>query len=964
MINAGSRRTLNGIATKIDRDVALQLQLPPVRRTIERVSAAEASPERNRSVWPALFEQAQLEYRFICLTSCGGEPNACLHAAGEAMQQLRRSHQQWAKLTAGAAAEAEAIRAGENALWKAHARLGDCLAAFYRNLAALPEAGDDGAIHDGAALARVLRVIDARDAWRFRNQSIDALTSASRMPSTLNWQSSRLQQALIYDAGFPAERLRDAIEDYQRAAVSLGGGPADEADRPTLIIRQTDRLDLQYQRSQTTEVQLENPSDRDVDVTLLIDFPEDALRVDLPVDSSSELSFGDDTTGLAHRRSNRIHLAAGRRIRFPVTLRRTDTLASAAWLAINAIDVSPSAGSGELLGLPSLKRQVVPVTMPVAELFAIDAGRSFNSDIDGLTLHPFANRPGEVRLGIGGAAPGTTVSVRGYPLTAELAARSDEQLAERFSASEPWIAFRAKPATDGAITFPAASPAAPPAATAEAGSDAGKSGAADRQGGGDKQTGAEPKTDLSAGLFAILQDDASGRATYRRIHFAVQRPSRFLQPTVRYDAVADRVDIQLAAMDPSLLPDGKPVRVSCGLAAPLAGRERGSLRTELSPRQPQSSLFLRLPSPVPDVVRLHLDVDGFPRGFQYEIATDTSATLVPEVRGRVEARIQTHSGDGYLPATDSVPVRAEIDCPPGFFDSGRDFVELGMDLNADGAPDPKTAVRLVNDRSVAIEAMSVGTDGKLKWFARVSDFDIDVPLAGVANVPVEIAGRLVVGQRSQPIRGIPIYVDTAAPIVGPVSGDEVAGPNQPIGLSVWTSDDGSGTKNVEAVFDTAGSGTFPEKAKPVVATPTAEDSWSLSLPAPKQVGEHLLLIRAIDRVGNASDPVVHRVSVIKEARQAGGTASVLRGFVSFAGSPHAAATVTVTAIPQPAKSDAEEASPIRVKPRSTGEFSVAGLKPGKYTVTARAVIRNRVRTAKSEVTLSDAQPPVMKLQLQ
>jgi hypothetical protein len=966
LISAASRRTLTGIATKIDRDVALQWQLPTLRRTGE-TDAAAASAEPNRSVWAALFEQAQLEYGLICLTSCGGEPGACLHAAGEAMQQLRRAHQQWANVRSDDAS----IRKAEDALWQAHARLGGCLAAFYRNLAALPQAGEEGAVHDGASLARTLRVIDARDAWRFRKLSIDALTSSSRLRSTLNWQSSRLQQALIYDVSFPAEQLREAIETYQRTAVALGGGPADETDRPRLTIRSTDRPDLQYQRSQTTEVLLENPSDRDVDVALLIDYPDEALRVDLPAESSSELSFREDTTGLAHRRSNRIHLNAGGRIGFSVTVRRTDALASAAWLAIDAIDVSATTGPDELLGRPALARQVVPVTMPVAELVVIDDERSFQSDVDGLTLHPFANRPGDVRLGIAGAAPGSTVSVRCHSLTAESAARTDDQLAERFSAAEPLIAFRAKPASDGAITFPAPSPTGSPAAATDvgkSGGDAGKQAGpekqADKQAGGAKPTDATPKADLSAGLFVILQDDASGRATYRRVQFAVQRPARFLQPNVRYDAVAKRVDIQLAAIDPSLLPDGKPVRIRCGLAAPLAGRERGSLRTELSRRQPQASLFVRLPSPVPEVVRLHLDVDGFPRGFQYRIATDTSATMVPEVRGRVEARIQTQSGDGYLAATDSVPVGAEIDCPPGFFDSGHDFLELGMDLDADGVPDPDTAVRLTNDRSVSIEGMSAGTDGKLNWFARVSDFQVDVPLAGVENVPVKIAGRLVVGHRSQPIRGIPIYVDTAPPIVGPVNGDRVSGPNQPIELSVWTSDDGSGAKRVEAVFDTTGSGTFPEKAKPVAATPSGDDSWSLTLPAPKQVGEHLLLVRAIDRVGNASDPITHRVTVMKEVPPVDAPSKVLRGFVSFAGQPHPAATVTVTANPQPARPDAKAASPIRVQPRATGEFSVGGLKPGKYTVTARAVIRNRVRTAKSEVVLSDKQPPAVKLELQ
>lgn len=938
LISAAGRRTLNSLTRTIDRDVALQFQLPIVRSSHSSGETPSLGTAKQRGLlWQALLIQAELEDRFIRLGSCSDQKNACLHAVDDAMSQLQQAHQNWMTSVGRAKEDSESLRQAEEKLWKAHAQFGDRVGSFYRNLAAVPDPGDNG-IHDGESLVQVLRIMDARDAWRFRKLDVTRLTSPARLRSTLGWQSSRLQQMAIYQAAASPSAIDESIDHYRRAEASLPAATKAPKNRSRLMIEHSDSLDLQYRHSQSTEVWIENPTDRDVDVTILIDFSEDALSVDIRGDATFEKCFRRDTSGLAQRRSGRIALTAGQRARFTLSIQRTGKVISTAWLAINAIEIDDDESSVQLLGRPSLARHTVPVAMPVAELVVIDGLRRFQSDVDGLTLHPFANRTGDIQLGISGAKSGRTVSVRCYALRPEDDRASDESLDQRYGSSEPAIAFQATDPVEGAsVTLPTATPPAAAATKAPV----------------DIKTNSKQPIDISAGLLAVIEDTAGGRKTYRRIRFAVQRPSRFLQPTVHYDASLRRVGIRVAAIDASLLPGGPPVQVRCGLGTPFSGTEKGRLQTTLSRSQPEASLFIRLPLPLPDVVRVHVDVDDFPRAFQYDIETGTSATLVPEVRGRVEARLQTQSGGGYLAATKTVPINVQIDSPPGFFDFGKDFVELGPDLDRDGLPDPASSMRLLTDRDVQID-MNAKANGKLTWFARVSDFDVSSPVGGIENVPLQIAGRLVVGQRSQPVRGIPILIDTLPPEVGPINGTNAVEPKKPMHLSIWATDDGSGVKLIEAVFDATGSGAFPEKAKPVAAKRTSQGEWKLTLPAPKDPGEHVLLVRGGDRVGNVCEPIPYRFSVLGGSETSGPPPIALRGFVSFADQLYAGADVSVQVVP--AAKTGKKKPPATAKTKASGTFIVDGLKPGTYTVTARAVIQNRVRMAKTEVTLAPDQP--------
>ena len=122
-----------------------------------------------------------------------------------------------------------------------------------------------------------------------------------------------------------------------------------------------------------------------------------------------------------------------------------------------------------------------------------------------------------------------------------------------------------------------------------------------------------------------------------------------------------------------------------------------------------------------------------------------------------------------------------------------------------------------------------------------------------------------------------------------------------------------------------------------------------------------LLVRALDRVGNASPPA-RRVLVFKSAetiaRQRAARRIEVRGRVRYFGTPVPEIPVVLRQLPDapPAGGAPEpDAEPLEFSTLSDdkGEFRIPRVPPGKYTLQAKGVFRNKVREVSTPVRLDE-----------
>ena len=128
----------------------------------------------------------------------------------------------------------------------------------------------------------------------------------------------------------------------------------------------------------------------------------------------------------------------------------------------------------------------------------------------------------------------------------------------------------------------------------------------------------------------------------------------------------------------------------------FGGRAQGKMRGQLIGSPQQASLFINMPSPPPQVARVHLNVDGYPRAFIYDIACNEPSNDVPELKSLMSVQIEGAAkgrtiNTGLMGAADAIDLSLKIDAPIGSFehriggvDQPADEVELGLDLEKTG----------------------------------------------------------------------------------------------------------------------------------------------------------------------------------------------------------------------------------------------------------------------------------------
>lgn len=493
-------------------------------------------------------------------------------------------------------------------------------------------------------------------------------------------------------------------------------------------------------------------------------------------------------------------------------------------------------------------------------------------------------------------------------------------------------------------------------------------------------------------LAIVVRDPlapAGERPMITRISLEARHPRDLISPVARYDDRARTITVSLEPLggDSSRLPpDGTRVtlREPDGESAPggslqAAGvsafvpRKTGAILTAASPR---SDVIASWNGPDQATARFSLDVDGYPRAFNFAVECSSAAHLRPQgpqhdwrqIRIIAPAEAQTLL---KAPVT-AVPMRLAVDAPADTFLGGATIGgsvaivlrQIGAGLGDRG--EERTVWRASHARQVSftLEPPKAGTSLAIKTV--VDDWTVPASGEGFANVDVTAEARLVIaGLPSAVVDSRVLVFDAQAPVVNvPPSVRATVG--KPLVVPIQVADDSSdgylipperrrpgvsGLKSVEWAIDTEGKGQ-PKEWQPAVWI--GGTNYEVRIDSKKlPFGVRLpVLVRATDAVGLSDPPARIWLDVGSEAAS---TLNSLTGKVVLSGRGEPDLPVVLTG----------PGGDRTTKTRPGGVFRFDDLEPGEYKISVQAAVRNRMRKAEpAPVTIEAAPAPAASVTLE
>jgi hypothetical protein len=844
------------------------------------------------------------------------------------------------------------------------------------------------------ARSSALRLIDPRlDGTGAEAATSRALADAAAC-DLLVWQSARALHA-AEDAP-PAEGsfLKDVAAGYRAAAVAIPRQPAVGGGlRSPLEVTGPEQISLTYLRQKEADFVVRNAGTLQLKAWVAIEVDEKLVQAtsmfDRPIYSWSELlaAGSDDQKALtaeqrAARRTPTLQFMPGQSVRIPLRLARRGTSLFPSHLVLRVITAD------------GIARHDVIVDLPPPEDIGLSVAGNTNrwSPLAvGAELLPFPNRINAFSLELAsGKAEERMVDVEIAPLLAlppqgipsvSLSAADAERLRSELSAG-PVVAEAkglALPASgeSTALVLKAPEAAPPPPAAKTAPAAAGRKNGSTPPAASDKP----PPVPLPHGLLVAITDLEDKRQTFRQLDISPQRPQRYVKAQVRYRAGRERIEIRASPQDPSLMPaDG--VRIHGEIAELLPAEAERQLDAVLRPGQTEAEMYFEVPSAPDTAVTLRLTVDDYPRAIYFRVPISGETSDVPEEMDLLAVRIAgLPEGTICKPPTASIPVQLAIDAPASVLKNPPLRVELGIDQNRDRELRGDDTVLVTADRQVAASLVGVGKAGELLIDAAVRDITVDVPAAAITGGRVNVLAHAVLGDNDAWSEPVEIVIDGQPPRASTIelrpSGMAVIGKN--VLVSALADDLGlSGVAQVEAAFDADRSGKFGPATAAVAGALRDDGRWSASVPtAGLAAGNYHILVRAIDKAGNKGDPARAAIRLVAaedaDAEAKKNAAVDIVGSVSYGEEPQVGATVNLlrdTGPPAPkskakGKSKAPPPTPLaQTKTDASGQFKFAKVTPGKYIVSAEALVHNKNRAADVPVAFTkpqEVQPVTLKL---
>ena len=485
------------------------------------------------------------------------------------------------------------------------------------------------------------------------------------------------------------------------------------------------------------------------------------------------------------------------------------------------------------------------------------------------------------------------------------------------------------------------------------------------------------------------QAPAGERPMITRISLEARHPRDLISAVARYDDRARTITVSLEPVGGNaalLPPDGTRVTLGeadgetkAGGSLPVSGvgavvpRKPGAILTAAAPT---SDVIASWNGPDQATARFSLDVDGYPRAFNFAVECSSAAHLRPQgpQHDWRQIRIITPSAAQTLlkaPVT-AVPMRLAVDAPADTFLGGATIGgavaivlrQIGAGLGDRG--EERTVWSASHARQVSFTLQPPTAGASLAIKTGVDDWTVPASGEGFSNVDVTAEARLVIAGLPSPLVDSRVLVfDGQAPVVNvPPSVRATVG--KPLVVPFQASDDSSdgtlippqrrrpgvsGLKSVEWAIDTDGKG-LPKEWQPAVWL--GGTSYEVRIDSKKlPFGVRLpVLVRATDAVGLSDPPARIWLEVGSEAAS---TSNSLTGKVVLSGRGEPDLPVVLTG---PGGDRTTKTSP-------GGVFRFDDLEPGQYKVSVQAAVRNRMRKAEpAPVTIEAAPAPAASVTLE
>ena len=498
--------------------------------------------------------------------------------------------------------------------------------------------------------------------------------------------------------------------------------------------------------------------------------------------------------------------------------------------------------------------------------------------------------------------------------------------------------------------------------------------------------------EIGPDLALVVRDPqapAGERPMITRISLEARHPRDLISAVARYDERARTITVSLEPVggNASLLPpDGTRVTLrepdgetTPGGSLPVSGvgavvpRKPGAVLTTAAP---MSDVIASWNGPDQGTARFSLDVDGYPRAFNFAVECSSAAHLRPQgpQHDWRQIRIITPSAPQTLLKAPiaTVPMRLAVDAPADTFLGGATIGgavaivlrQIGAGLGDQGEERIVWSATHARQVSFTLQPPTVGASLAIKTL--VDDWTVPASGEGFANVDVTAEARLVIAGLSSPLVDSRVLVfDGQAPVVKvPPSVRATVG--KPLVVPIQASDDSSdgylipperrrpgvsGLKSVEWAIDTEGKG-LPKEWQP--AAWLGGTNYEVRIDSKKlPFGVRLpVLVRATDAVGLSDPPARIWLEVGAEAAS---TSNSLTGKVMLSGRGEPELPVVLSG----------PGGDRTTKTRAGGVFRFDDLEPGQYKASVQAAVRNRMRKVEpTPVTIEAAPAPAASVTLE
>lgn len=466
---------------------------------------------------------------------------------------------------------------------------------------------------------------------------------------------------------------------------------------------------------------------------------------------------------------------------------------------------------------------------------------------------------------------------------------------------------------------------------------------------------------ISDFILANIVDRETGKSSWEKIELRVRHPRSYVNVEVGYDSISELMEIELNAIETNSIFEGG-IRVAGRISEALPRGTEMQLTGSIQPGKPLR-LYCRVPATAPRQLTLELDIDGYPRAFVISVPCWKTSRTIPVLLDQPRLSFQKPDREIVLgPSRTSTPVELRVDALPGAFDSARDLLELGWDLDQDREFSSENPTRLRADRMAEIEWASLPS-GSFLFQSKVSDIQLNLAHPPVTNRRIQLLAKLLALGDTVWSDPISIIVDEESPIITGISLNP--GPRVAAGESLIAkvgAEDGklSGVAKVMLAVDANGITSWDQVGDVINCNRLSDATWSASVPTTSvPPGKASLLAIAEDRAGNRS--LISRLPVefldpeVMAEEEKRITKEVV-GSVSYLGSMVPDAKVTLL--------DEKGEIVLQTKTNASGVFRWSAVAQGKYKLGVSSVIKNKPRRSETDLVVEKSSKPSIRTQIE